>query len=285
MVSSTSASSCSNCGEDLQGPFCHQCGQDDKQYTRSLLRLIPEFFGELSNWDNRLWRTLAPLWIRPGYLSRRYVDGHRAPYVPPLRLYIFTSIVAFLVFALAIPYEPPTGIETGAAPAFGAPSVHLPILSEDLNASVNTKLARLIENPELGISRFFSLAPQVMFLLLPMLALLLKVIYLSRRHYYIEHLILALHSHSFLLQWAMLAIGFAKLIALVQPWPAIAVALGWLFNLYLWSAPIYLLLSQKAFYRQSWGITLVKFSAIGALYSLTFSFALVATIVISILRS
>lgn len=275
---------CHNCGVRLEGAFCHRCGQDDRHYTRSLFGLVPEFLGELTNWDNRLWRTLWPLWLRPGYLSERYVEGHRAPYVPPLRLYIFTSIIAFLLFSLAIPYEPAVTPEADVMRP-PPPTMELPLTSDSLNQELNLKLARLVENPALGISRFFSLAPQVMFLLLPLLALLLKLFYWRQGRFYIEHLILTLHNHSFLLQLALLAIGVLKLQSLAQGSAVLTALLAPVPAILLWSAPLYLLSSQKRFYRQSWGVTVVKFAGIGFLYSLLFFNALVVTIVISILRS
>jgi hypothetical protein len=97
---------CENCNTALHGDFCHQCGQEKKNYIRNVSGVVTEFFGEFSNWDTRLWRTLVPLWFRPGYLSRRYVGGHRVPFVPPMRLYLFTSIIAFLIFAKLLPETP-----------------------------------------------------------------------------------------------------------------------------------------------------------------------------------
>jgi hypothetical protein len=100
-----SAQQCDNCHASLEGDFCHQCGQEKKSYIRNVSGVVTEFFGEFSNWDTRVWRTLVPLWFRPGYLSRRYVQGHRVPYVPPLRLYLFTSIIAFLLLAKLVPEQ------------------------------------------------------------------------------------------------------------------------------------------------------------------------------------
>ena len=111
-----SAQQCDNCYTLLQGDFCHQCGQEKKSYIRNVSGVVTEFFGEFSNWDTRVWRTLVPLWFRPGFLSRRYVDGHRVPYVPPLRLYLFTSIITFLIFAKLVP-EPTMNAATAGGVA------------------------------------------------------------------------------------------------------------------------------------------------------------------------
>ena len=108
---------CDNCHATLLGDFCHHCGQEKKSYIRNISGVVTEFFGEFSNWDTRVWRTLFPLWFRPGFLSQRYVSGHRVPYVPPLRLYLFTSIIAFLLFSQLTPSDVVTIERTPDAPA------------------------------------------------------------------------------------------------------------------------------------------------------------------------
>lgn len=296
---------CANCDTPLQGDYCHRCGQDNKNYVRSAFGLIAEFLGEFTNWDNRLWRTLWPLWVRPGFLSLRYVQGHRAPYVPPLRLYIFTSIVAFLVFAQAIPVDsinlnPPEETAESAAddesepPGGGlvAPPIpgrdvqfELPLVSEETNRRLEYNFGRIAENPQIGINQFFSLAPQVMFLLLPLFALVLKLIYWRRHHYYMEHLILALHTHSFVLQLAVVAVGLAMLEDALAAWPVVPEALSVLSSLLFWSVPLYLLLSHKIFYRQGWWKSVFKFLLTASVYSLLLLTAFLFTTIQSILRS
>ncbi|WP_286807733.1 DUF3667 domain-containing protein [Marinimicrobium sp. UBA4209] len=300
----TQPSLCANCDTPLQGDYCHRCGQDNKNYVRSAFGLITEFLGEFTNWDNRLWRTLWPLWVRPGFLSLRYVQGHRAPYVPPLRLYIFTSIVAFLVFAQAIPVDsinlnPPEetterasgeGSESRSglvAPPIPGRDVHfeLPLVSDEINRRLEYNFGRIAENPQIGINQFFSLAPQVMFLLLPLFALVLKLIYWRRHHYYMEHLILALHTHSFGLQLAVVVVGLAMLEDAIAAWPVVPEALSVLSSLLFWSVPLYLLLSHKTFYRQGWWKSVLKFLLTATAYSFLLFTAFLFTTIQSILRS
>lgn len=256
---------CDNCQAALHGDFCHQCGQEKKSYIRNLSGVVTEFFGEFSNWDTRVWRTLFPLWLRPGYLSRRYVSGHRVPYVPPLRLYLFTSILAFLTFTQLTTPDIVTIERAQVAPELAA----------------NAQLQSLLENPQLAINRFFRLAPQVMFILLPTFALLLKLLYLRSGHYYTEHLILALHSHSFVLQMLVFYLTTTTLGELLGIlW--LGTGLSWLGTLILCWIPAYLLLSQKRFYRQHWGKTLLKFSIIAALYTLLLLAAFAGVVLVSI---
>lgn len=305
-----SARQCDNCHTSLQGDFCHQCGQEKKSYIRNVSGVVTEFFGEFSNWDTRVWRTLVPLWFRPGFLSRRYVQGHRVPYVPPLRLYLFTSIIAFLLFAQLMPESVGTvnipndnaqlaadgitaeqaesisglisGINDGVKKQ-GPTDNDLMFLSDDDKDIFYTKLDAITANPKLAINKFFSLAPQMMFGLLPIFALLLKLMYIRSERYYTEHLIVALHSHSFILQFSVLYLALQALAAVSWPW--LVPPIEWLATATLIWIPTYLLLCQKFYYQQSWGKTLLKFWLTSSLYNILFMSAIVGLIILSILWS
>lgn len=90
---------CLNCGTALQGPFCHYCGQPDRNFMRFFPALIREFMEEFLDLDSRFARTMKPLLFKPGRLTRDYLEGRRFRYTPPLRLYLFASIGFFLLAA------------------------------------------------------------------------------------------------------------------------------------------------------------------------------------------
>jgi hypothetical protein len=306
-----SAGQCDNCYTLLQGDFCHQCGQEKKSYIRNVSGVVTEFFGEFSNWDTRVWRTLLPLWFRPGFLSRRYVDGHRVPYVPPLRLYLFTSVIAFLIFARLLPdtkvntMTPEVSVVQPGQPTEQGRKIwsdvitevqrdieqeqqqtpfdsKLSFLSDQGQKEFDAKLDAIIANPKLAINKFFSLAPQMMFLLLPLFALLLKLLYIRSNRYYMEHLIVALHSHSFILQMSVFYLALSLLPAYIN-WPWLATIVSRLAEVaFLWM-PLYLLLCQKFYYRQSWGKTLLKFWLTSSLYMVLAMSAFTGLIILSIL--
>lgn len=98
---SESRGECSNCGTVLRGRICHSCGQDSDSFHRPVWALISEVLDGLIGLDGRLWRTLPALMFRPGYLTRRYLEGVRARYVQPFRLYLFASIAFFLLFSFS----------------------------------------------------------------------------------------------------------------------------------------------------------------------------------------
>ncbi|WP_194755474.1 DUF3667 domain-containing protein [Aliidiomarina indica] len=299
-----STGECANCGAQLKGPFCHECGQENKNYIRNVFRLITELFGEMGNWDGRFWRTLIPLFTRPAFLSNQYVKGKRIPYVPPLRLYIFISLIAFILFASLgktvqqIDAERVNGnnqtalsVDGEEQPAIGLSELsfedsqlNLGFLSEADNAALNERFKFLLQHPRVFVDRFFSLAPQLMLVMLPIFALLLKLLYAFSGRYYVEHLVLALHTHAFLLLTLMFIMGLKSFMGLALPaW--LAVISGWLYVLLWWWIPVYLVCTQKRFYRQSWPLTFFKFSVTSLVYFIVLLLMLLATIILSVLRA
>jgi len=93
------SAACLNCGTPLQGPFCHYCGQPDRNFLRFFPVLLRELMEDFLDLDSRFVRTLKPLLFHPGRLTRDYLQGRRYRYTPPLRLYLFTSIAFFVVAA------------------------------------------------------------------------------------------------------------------------------------------------------------------------------------------
>ncbi len=91
---------CLNCGTELKGPFCYFCGQPDRNFMRFFPVLLRDMMEDVLDFDSRFMRTLKPLLFKPGRLTRDYMNGRRFRYAPPMRLYIFSSIVFFLLAAL-----------------------------------------------------------------------------------------------------------------------------------------------------------------------------------------
>ncbi|MBL8524388.1 MAG: DUF3667 domain-containing protein [Betaproteobacteria bacterium] len=112
---------CRNCSLFLgvhPGNFCPHCGQDTAPHPPSAWEFLHEFVGHYVALEGRLARTLALLIFRPGELTRRYLAGKKNSYVLPLRLYLTTSIVFFLIvkiFGLGNMNTTQTGAEADGA--------------------------------------------------------------------------------------------------------------------------------------------------------------------------
>ena len=96
-TSDVESPNCLNCGTRLRGQYCGNCGQRSRSRLISLWELISDAFGDLFELDSRLWKTLLPLVGRPGRLTHDYLQGRRARYMPPFRMYLVMSLVFFVV--------------------------------------------------------------------------------------------------------------------------------------------------------------------------------------------
>lgn len=141
---------------------------------------------------------------------------------------------------------------------------------------------RIREEPRLLVEAFLTSLPQTLFVLLPIFALLLKVFYLFKRRLYMEHLIVALHSHAFLCAALLLLVGFSALRDLTGGTGFWHAALGWLEGLTGAWMPIYLLIMQKRVYAQGWPLTLLKYFLLGNLYLLLLSVGAAINLAVSV---
>lgn len=128
---------------------------------------------------------------------------------------------------------------------------------------------------------FLRVLPQSLFVLLPVFALLLKIVLAWKRRLYMEHLMVAIHSHTFIYMGILVTIGLSWV---AERWPA-----GWtnpwwmLMGLAIAWIPVNLFLTQKRVYRQSWWGAQLTYLVIGTLYLCLVGFtafgALVASLV------
>lgn len=158
------------------------------------------------------------------------------------------------------------------------------------NRSLNERLRRArtvldaSDDERPVVDAIFRVLPQTLFVLLPVFALLLKLAYLFRRRLYMEHLLVALHSHSFI----ALAVTLIAAVAALRDWLAPATGFwnglfGWLlFGLGAW-IPLYLLLTQKRVYGQGWILTALKFSVLGLVYVVLMSLGIAAALLVGLL--
>src|SRR5438445_8453442 len=86
---------CENCGAELQGHWCPQCGQPAIEYRRSFRYVVADLLHEFLNWDSKFFTTIALLILKPWRLTTEFLAGKRVRYLHPLRLYLLASILFF----------------------------------------------------------------------------------------------------------------------------------------------------------------------------------------------
>src|SRR5438874_8892969 len=345
---------CENCGAELQGHWCPQCGQPAIEYRRSFRHVVADLLNEFLNWDSKFFTTIALLILKPWRLTNEFLAGKRVRYVNPLRLYLLASILFFFAVnygAKGIRIDPtkfpeekraevaaaiadkrgeieaelrkdnltpeqrqkvqkaldyltkqsatatptPEEASSPSAPPSISPTAESgqqkygpvgerPFVVFD-NAKSTTPFERWIEGRAkekmgehgtkmgLFISTLFSNLPYMMLCCIPLFALVLKLLYIRGRIFYIDHLIYALHIHSFFYAGIMLIVLATIGVTRFGP----GVIAGWLIAL-LWIAFVtQIFLSIRYVYRQGWFFSIFKFIFGGFVYLMVLLFALAIT--------
>lgn len=111
---------CLNCQATLYGRYCHQCGQENLEPKETVWHLVQHFFNDITHFDGKFFATVKYLLRKPGFLSSEYMAGRRASYLNPIRMYVFTSAIFFLIlFAMKDPKELVHMTETPDKPGNG----------------------------------------------------------------------------------------------------------------------------------------------------------------------
>jgi hypothetical protein len=357
-----STENCLNCGEVLTGQHCSHCGQRARVRVLSLWGLLRDVFGDLTNFDSRLWRTLIPLAFRPGLLTQDFLRGRRASYTPPFRMYLILSVAFFLLAQLgndpgsalkfnvdekgganlqlmdggadapaeAVQPAPSKAAEpAGAAGAQATPAPRkltteeqqivdaiVKRLPEKERARVRKEMAAdfakaspadiaavqkvmkdpcgedtlkvdigpmgekyeprlreacrkiVADTPSFGRALFENI-PKMMFIFLPLIAVVLYVLYLGSGRYYVEHLLFVVHYHAFFFLGGIVILMLER----AKTWTE-GTGAGTAFNAvegvvtaaFVLYIPWYLYRAMRRVYGQGRIVTLIKYSTLGVAY-------------------
>jgi hypothetical protein len=315
-VQSELTPACPNCGAPVTGQYCSNCGQRHSEVRLSLRRILADVLEDQFSLNSALPRTLRALLLKPGFLTNEYLARRIASYIPPFRLYLVSSLLFFLTASLAFSRTPievspeeiaradsaiaaekrealqrgdtafsrrRTGISISGAGKDWADSVDINLGSDWLNKIAQRRLQSLAHLPpdqaiRTMVREFLRQAPTAVFLLLPIYALLFKVLYIRKKRYYVEHFVFALHVHAFTFLVFFLIMLFASASGAPQPFAALSTVLPPLLILWLL---VYTYIAMKRVYKQGWFITLLKWGTIG----FTYMFALVYGMVLALIAA
>jgi len=349
---------CENCGAELIGPHCAQCGQAAIDYRRSFRHVIVDVLDSFLNWDSKFFATIALLIVKPWKLTNDFLAGKRVRYLHPLRLYLLASILFFFAVnygAKWIRFEPgkipeknraevataiaekrdeiekqlerknlsadqrrkaqkaldyltkpspsatvaaeenssPTTMPT-VSPADSGKQTYGPVTDRPFvifdDAKSTTPFEKWLEERAkdkmgehgtkmgLFITTLFSNLPYMMLCCIPLFAFVLKVLYARRGIFYIDHLIYALHIHTFFYTGVMLIVLTTMGLDRTIP----GTFADWVIAL-LWIAfVVQIFFSIRRVYGQGWFISTLKFFVGGFIYMLVLFLALAATFFITL---
>jgi hypothetical protein len=294
---------CLNCGQELTGKYCSQCGQKDIPKRQTLGELIENFIGSFFSFESKFFRTVKYLLLKPGHLAREYNAGRRESFYHPARMYVFISFVYFLLF-FSIPENEERNDEVQGAPeglsyksdrsgtnfsfdtdefktreAYDSAQQTLPVEERDgwFMRKLNYRqidLQAKYDGKNQQFSRDFGDAftanfPKVFFLLLPIFALLLKLLYVRRDFYYTEHLVASIYFYNFF----FLVGGISMLIAWIP-------GMSWFTDVTFFLILIYLLVSMKRLYQQAWPKTTLKFFLLFGAFSICMGLGMLLNLVV-----
>jgi hypothetical protein len=267
------------------------CGQRAETHIHSFGEFLREAFEGITHADSRVWRTLWPLLFRPGFLTREYFEGRRSRYLPPFRLYLVLSVLFFLV-ASAMPHRlelfdfnanSVEGVQVtplgGAADAKETTQQRANRVCGDMNyqgpweKELTPRFTQgcrkiMLDNGDGLAEGMLHNVPKALFVLLPVLALVMRLMYLRR--YYVEHLLFFIHTHSFIFLLLLLFLPLAEWIQ--TSWISELIKLA--VTLYI---PWYVYRAMRRYYRQGRFATLAKYSVLGLAYLICAALMLVLT--------
>jgi hypothetical protein len=222
---------CANCGAPLAGEYCAACGQRNEPHVHTVGHFVGEALESISHADSRLWRTLWLLFARPGFLTREFFAGHRARYLPPFRLYLVLSVILVLLTSIAGEKDAPAVESLGKStePLPAPPPAEAVSREREGNAAGRKYVVNVdglndfcdaFDQPDDGSGNFAGrqnvrrfctrirtqpgeLAevvvhsiPRAMFVFLPLIAAIMKLLYWRPKRYYVEHLLFLVHVHA-----------------------------------------------------------------------------------------
>lgn len=103
---------CLNCGHDVEKYYCSYCGQPNYELKENFWTFMSHNIGHYFHFDSKFFQTLVPLLTKPGQLTLDYIAGKRARHLQPVSMYIFVSIIYFLIVPHTEKHQdrPKTGI-------------------------------------------------------------------------------------------------------------------------------------------------------------------------------
>ncbi len=338
---------CLNCGTIVQGKYCHNCGQENIVPHETFWHMVKHFLYDITHFDSKFFDSMKYLLLRPGFLPQEYIKGRRASYLNPVKKYVFTSAIFFLLFfsfflkkdtisinisgqvsaddkllikkfvedelakdtgnikwkdalvkindtANVLRYQDVASFWSKSATMRFGNKIYKGLAHYDSVQSMLPSgekdgwLKRIVirktlqvnekykDDPRTGFNKLrdsvFHKLPYLLFVSLPLFALILKLLYFRHKElYYVDHGIFSIYHYIFTFILLLFVFSLDKLNNLVG-WSFLETIMGLIFL----SGGFYLYKSMRKFYKQKRAKTILKFLLlnIAGLVMMAFLFAL-----------
>lgn len=262
-MSSQASHTCKNCQHEFVGKYCNNCGE--KYYDeghKKVSHLFEEVIHFFTHFEGSFFTTLRTFVTSPGKLSLDYCNGIRKKYFKPIPFFLL-FVVMYLLFpkfeGLNMRFSTYVNRDYNTS-WYARPAARQKIAALKIDAN---ELARRYDKK----SAFF--AKPLLFLLIPLTALFLSLVFYNKKKYFFDHFVLATEVNTFFIGINFLLLPLLMLASttIYKPsaqffydgGPAMIIS----FLVFLSIA----ILMFKRFYLQSWIITLLKAAVFGILMS------------------
>jgi len=185
---------CPSCGTETPSLFCDKCGEKKfTAYDLSVRHFMAEAFSAVTSLDSKVLRTVWLLVSRPGYLSSEYFRGSRVRYVKPLQLFLLFNVIYY--FSLTV--MPATTFTTPLDTQLHMNNYYPSYAKARVEQVVQQKRTSYQDfekkyNQEAGV-----LSKTLIFLLIPLFALLFYALFFKKRRFLAEHVVVSTHFWAF----------------------------------------------------------------------------------------
>ncbi|WP_156401492.1 DUF3667 domain-containing protein [Duganella sp. Root1480D1] len=263
---------CHNCHAAVSTPYCGECGQKATVHIASAHEFIHHFIGHYVAAEGKLWRTLGWLFAKPGQLTVEFIRGRRGQFIDPLRLLLTISLLMFLVMKWQVHHLPTVAMDaqTAQGQAMAAPAT-LAQAQHKVDRSLFAVLSSASPQFALNYGKFLALpeqardaqlwetwlraGPTIMLCLIPLMAVVLKLLHLGTGWRYGEHLVFSMHLQTVSLVAALLIVGGMRDTTKLAMFAAMAV---------------YILLAMRKVYGGGWIVLLLRTAILGFWLTLSF---------------
>ena len=237
---------CLNCGAEVTGKFCSQCGQENVETKENFFHMVTHVIGDFFHFDSKFFRSLIPLFTKPGFLTKQYWEGKRMHYIHPLRLFFFVTIVMVIIAnAYYKKFEQQIKKEKVVTTTESTE-----IRSKEEMEQDKRQANKIVTSVDKTFDYMAAYLKYISFFLLPVYALGFKLLYIRSKRFYVDHLIYTMHLQSF----AYVIISLVLLIPLFF----LPSARDWFGKVVVITSMAYLLFSLRYVYKQSWLKTILK---------------------------